>query len=817
LYGHLKKFKIFSNTYAYEKTYTMFRSYFKTAYRQLVRNKFYSAINMLGLGIGLASCFLILVYVQDELSYDRFHEKGNRIYRIAERFKTGEGEMTTGLTPYRLALDLKDQFPEIENVVRIDYDIESEIVQYGDKEILQNTITAVDPQFFDVFSFKLLQGNPKTALMEPNTVVISDAKARLYFPNGNAMGKVLNFKNPYSHDTYMAKVTGVFKEMPRNSHFHKDFLLSAATADALIQNRKDDMGWTSHFSYLLLHPSTDPDALEKRINEYIFSHYPKKFTGWWSYFPLQALPDIHLHSNLKEELEPNGDITYLYIFSAIALIILLLACINYMNLATARAATRAKEIGVRKVVGAFKRQLVFQLIGESVLLTMLAFVIACILSSLFLPLFNFFAGKELQIDFSNAGLLAIFLALSFIIGIIAGIYPAFFLSAFNPIKVLKGAVPNVGVRSLLFRRGLVVLQFAISIALIVGTVIIYRQWGYLQQKKLGISSEQVVVVPVQTRKEDFGYPVLKKELLRNTNIVHVTAVEKDITSRFGNYSTLTVNGKKVVMPRAEVDPDFFKTFGVPLMAGAGFKQEPDPENAVNDYILNEAALELIGMQDPVGKLIDINETKGRIIGVVKNFHLESLHSEISPVLFSARPLGFNYFIIKIKPENIKGSIAYIEKQYKKIDPQAVFQYSFLDDNIDALYKTEAKFFTVFTTFSAMAIFIACMGILGLASFAAHQRTKEIGIRKVLGASVRSIAVHLTADFIKLVLLSNIIAWPVAFYFMYQWLERFPYHIEIDFWIFVLAGMAALFIAVLTVSFQSIKAAVANPVKSLRTE
>lgn len=346
----------------------------------MIRNKFYSIINILGLAIGLASCFLILTYVQDELSYDQFHEKRSRIYRIVQRFKTGDGEVSTGLTPYRLALDLKEQFPEIAKVVRIDYDIENATVQYGNKEVFQNTITAVDPDFFDVFTFKLLQGNSKTALLEPNTVVISDAKARLYFPNGEAMGKVLSFKNPYSHETYKAKVTGVFKEMPSNSHFHKDFLLSAATADVLIQNRKDDLGWTSHFSYLLLHPSANAETLEKRINQYIFTHYPTKLTQWWSYFPLQALSDIHLYSNLKEELGPNGDISYLYIFSAIALIILSLACVNYMNLATARATTRAKEIGVRKVIGACKQQLGFQFVGESLLLSLLAFVMACILS-----------------------------------------------------------------------------------------------------------------------------------------------------------------------------------------------------------------------------------------------------------------------------------------------------------------------------------------------------------------------------------------------------------------------------------------------------
>lgn len=795
----------------------MLSNYLKIAIRLLFRNRFYSIINILGLAIGLTSCFLIVVYVQDELSYDRFHVKKERIYRIVEEFKTGEGVITTGLTPYKLALDLKEQFPEIEKVVRIDYDIESEIVHYGNKEVLQNGITAVDPDFFDVFSFKLLQGNAKTALIEPNTVVLSDEKARLYFPKGDAIGKVLNFKNPYSHNIYTAKVTGVFKEMPKNSHFHKDFLLSTATADILIPERKEQLGWTSHFSYLLLRPSADPIRLEKEINKYIFKNYPKQVTEWWSYFPLQSLKDIHLYSNLKEELEPNGDIAYVYIFSAIALIIILLACINYMNLATARAATRAKEIGIRKVVGAFKRNLIFQLIGESLLLTFLAFVVSCLLSVLLLPFFNSLSGKELYIDFSDIGLLTKFLSVSLLIGVLAGSYPAFFLSAFQPIKVLKGSLSKAGFKSLLFRKGLVVLQFSISIVLIIGTMVIYRQWNYLQNRKLGINSEQVVIVPVQTRKEDFGYPLLKKELLRSANILQVTATEKNITNRFGNYSTLLINGKQVVMPRAEVDRDFFKTFNISLLAGSDFNPEIDTASKIKDYIVNEAALNLMGIKNPVGELIDVNDEKGRIIGVVKNFHFESLHSEISPVIFHSRPFGFNYFIIKIKPTDVKGALAFVEKQYKKIDPEAIFQFTFLDDNINALYKTEAKFFTVFSTFSGLAIFIACLGIFGLASFTASQRTREIGIRKVLGASVQAISIHLTRDFIKLVLLANIIAWPVALYFMKQWLKSFPYRIELGFSIFILAAIIAFFIAILTVSSQAIKAALANPVKSLRTE
>jgi putative ABC transport system permease protein len=794
----------------------MLRNYLNIAWRQLTGSAFYSVINIAGLALGLASCFLVYVYVADELSYDRFHEKRDRIYRIVETFKTGESLVTTGLTPYKLAPDLKQQFPEIEKVVRIDYDIASDIVQYGDKQFLQKGITAVDPDFFDVFSFRLLEGNPKTALVEPNTVVISDEKARLYFPAGDAMGKVLNFKNPYHRNVYTARVTGIFKAMPRNSHLHKDFLLSMPTADALIPDRKESLGWTSHFSYLLLTPGTDPKSLEQKINDYIFKTYPKDATAWWAHFPLQPLTDIHLHSNLKEELEPNGDAAYVNIFSVVALIILALACINYMNLATARAATRAKEIGVRKVAGASKKQLVFQFMAESLVVCAFALLIGVGLVVAFLPLFNFLSGKELRVDFLAGTALVEFAGLALLVGVAAGTYPALVLSAFRPVMVLKGSAAKAGFRSLLLRKGLVVLQFSISILLIIGTLTIYRQWNYLQNKKLGIHSEQTLVIPVQTRKQDFGFPVLKRELLRNPAVLQVTATEKDITHRFGSYTSVIAAGREVKMPRAEVDADFFKTFGVAMMAGTNFSPVPDT-NALPQYVVNEAAFRLLGTKDLVGREITDNGQKGTVVGVVKDFHFESLHSEISPIIFRSRTYGFNYFVVKLKTADLRGAIAAIEGQYKKIDPEAPFQYTFLDDNIEALYRAEARFFAVFTTFSGLAIFIACIGVFGLAAFTAQQRTKEIGIRKVLGASVRSVVGLLSGDFIRLVLLANLVAWPPALYFMNRWLAAFPYKIGLEAWIFVAAAAVALCIAGVTVSFQSLKAALANPVTSLRSE
>jgi len=796
----------------------MFKNYLKSALRQLWRNKFYSLINIFGLAIGLASCLLILLYVQDELSYDQFHKNKDRIYRITEEFKTGEGVMETGLTPYKLAPDLKNQFPEIEKVVRIDYDLEKYMVKYGDKKFMEESITSADSVFFNFFSFPLLEGNAATVLNDPYTVAISDKQAKKYFPGENSVGKILEFTDARSYKSFQAKVTGVFQEMPQNSHFHKDFILSKSTADILIPERNEDLGWTSHFSYMLLAPGTNPEKLEKAINQYIFKNYPKNVTNWWSHFRLQSLNDIHLHSNLKEELEPNGDISYVYIFSAIAIFLILLASINYMNLATARAANRAREVGVRKVVGAMKWQLIYQFLGESIIITLLALFIAGILTQLSLPLFNELSGKEIVLNFFNLKLLAIIIPVTLLVGILSGSYPAFFLSAFQPVKVLKGTLAKAGQKSLLLRSGLVVLQFSISIMLIIGTIIIYKQWHFLQNKKLGIDSEQVLIVHAETNKILNQYPVLKNELLKHSGIADVTASRKNLTTRFGNYTTLLMEGqeKGKSIPWTFVDVNFFKTFDIPIISGFDFPRQYKSDS-LTKFILNESAVKLLGLNSPIGTKIQAIGRKGEITGIVKDFHFESLHAAISPVVFIPEVTDLNYIAIKVKSNDLKKTIQSIERVYKQIDPEAIFNYSFLNDDITNLYKTEARFFSVFTIFSGLAIFIACLGIFGLASFTASQRKKEISIRKVLGASVQNISLLLTKEFIKLVIVANLIAWPVAYFFMYSWLLDFPYRIEPGIGMFLSAAVIAVLIAILTVSFQAIKAALANPVKSLRTE
>ncbi|HEY6977863.1 MAG TPA: ABC transporter permease [Chitinophagaceae bacterium] len=795
----------------------MIKNYFKIALRQLWKNKFYSGINILGLAIGLTSCLLILLYVNYELSYDQFHKNRDSIYRITETFKVSNGTMSTGLTPYKIAPDLKDHFPAIEKIVRIDADIDRFVIENGNKKFFERSVTSADPDFFQVFSFQLLKGNPGTALKEPYTIVISDKEAEKYFPGKEALGETLRLTDPFDHKSFNAKITGVFKAMPANSHFHRDFILSMATADILIPQRKDELGWTSVYSYLLLTPGTDAKKLETDIHNYIFKNYPENAVQWWTDFPLLPLNNIHLHSALKEELEPNGDIAYIYIFSAIAFFIMLLACINYMNLATARAARRAREVGIRKVIGAERKQLIGQFLGESIIVTMLALGIAIILTKFSLPFFNSLSEKNIQLTIADSKLLWIITAITFLLGIITGVYPAFFLSAFKPIDVLKGSTIKTGNHSLFLRKGLVVLQFTISIGLIAGTIIIYRQWDYLQKQKLGINSAQTIIVPAQTTILREKYSLLKAELLQNNAIAAVTSSFKSFTNRIANYSSATIGEKQLQsMPWTTVDNDFFKTFNIPIVSGTDFLGKPI-KDSIPEFIINESAAQLFGMAHPEGKIIQTLGTRGVISGVCKDFHYESLHTAISPMVFGLSTDRMNYTAIKVRSNNINNTINYIRDQFKKIDPSFLFEYSFLDDDINAMYTSEARFFRVFTVFASLAIFIACLGILGLAAFMASQRTKEIGIRKVLGASVQNISLLLTMDFIKLVLIANFIAWPVAWYFMQKWLDHFPYRISISIWIFLSAAMMALIIASITVGFQAIKAAIANPVKSLRTE
>ena len=805
----------------------MLRNYMIVAVRNLLRHKVYSAINIAGLAIGLACCILILLFVQDELSYDRYHEKAGRIYRFTVEWRnsrTGEtAQAAKG--PYRLAEVLRTDFPEVPHIIR--FNRQRPLIGYGDKRFFEGRFFFVDPDVFEVFSFPLIQGDPRTALREPFTVVMTREMARKYFGDEDPMGKVLRYG-----DNRELKVTGILGEVPRHSHFQFDFLSSMKVANTLF-NRivLENWGENTVYTYLLLSPGVSPAGIERRFPDFIRKHAPQWAQG--SRYFLQPLTDIHLHSHTRGEIEPNGDIVYVYAFSAIAVFILLIACINFMNLSTARSASRAREVGMRKVVGANRSQLVQQFLGESVFLSFLALLLAVALVELSLPAFNGFVGKALDMNYSG-NLTAIFglVGIALFAGVIAGSYPAFFMSAFEPVDVLKGTIKG-GPKGAGFRRVLVAFQFAISVFLIVVTGIIYGQLEHCRNIKLGYDKEHVVVIsgiPVSLRQ---NYEAFKQELLQNLRVVSAAGTSRIPSGQLGSNISTRAEGfpeeESPSMQTVWVGYDFFETLGMSFAAGRGFsKGAPSDKKAA--FVLNEAAVRALGWtpENAIGKRFGSQFIEdwqrgqwvwkdGRVIGVVKDVHFESLREKIVPVVFFIQPNMAGNFLIRVRPDEIPGTLHFLKQKWQEFNPNRPFEYSFLDERFDQLYRTEEKQGQVFGTFALLAIFVACLGLFGLASFATERRTKEIGIRKVLGASVSNIVFLMSKEFVLLVGVANLIAWPVAYYAMNKWLEDFAYRIELGPGVFVLGGILAMVIALATVSAQAIRAARANPVDALRYE
>ena len=806
----------------------MLKSYFKIAFRNFRKHKAYSFINILGLAIGIACGLLIILFIQDEVKYDRFHEKGDRIVRTAITYTRPNGDkMSMPIMPYRLKPALETAFPEIESIVRIrPWDT---MVRYDDKEFSEQNMAFADEEFFNVFSFDLIAGDPNTVLKDPFSMVITEAVGKKYFGDESPIGKTLRVNHFSGEQEY--KISGLLAEMPQHSHFHFDMLMSMNAGpqlfrDIVLQN----WGEGSNYSYLLLPEGYDYKQLEARLPDFGTENIDEMFNQYGEFF-LQPLTDIHLKSQLRGEIEPNGDILYVYIFAAVALFILLIASINYMNLATARSANRAKEVGMRKVLGAFRQQLVTQFLGEAVLLTFIALVLAAGLAFAFLPVFNELSGKELSLNLAeNWQLFSGFALLSLIIGIFAGSYPAFFLSAFRPVSVLKGGTKIKSSNSWL-RRGLVVLQFGISIVLIICTLVVYNQLDYLQNKKLGIEPEQIVIALDPGREL---YQTYKTEALKNPRVISISASNKRPTRRLSSNLGYKAEGLDPETPTSikavTVDFDFFETLGIDIVEGRSFSKEYGSDLA-EGFILNEAAVKEIGWENPIGKWFETRtvtedfqwtEKRGVVVGVASNIHFESLHHEIQPTVYFLEPNWMNWMSIKISSENMPATIDFLKATWDKLDPGFPFNSTFLDDDIQALYNNEARFLDIFVHFASLAIFIACLGIFGLASFTAEQRTREIGIRKTLGASVPNIIRLMSGEFTKLVLFANIIAWPVAYFYMNEWLVTFPYHTAWGITAFILgpailSALLAFVIAALSVSFQAVKAALTNPVKALRYE
>ena len=810
----------------------MIKNYFKIAFRSLWKNKGYSTLNILGLAAGLATCLVIILYVVDELSYDRFYKNAGNIYRINSDIKFGGASLHFVQTSDMMGQLLKKDYPQVEEYARLYNNSGDKLIKKGDEFIDEFRVAHVDSTFFRVFDLPVVEGEPKTGLDEPNTVVITESVAKKYFNDVHAVGKTLEEKHGQSTRPY--KVTAVIKDIPHNSHLNVEFFFSMKNVD---------YQWgqlTSHNfnTYLRLRNGTDYKAFQKNFVAYIDNYVlPEarafmninsmdefRKAGNYLEYNLIPLTKIHLYSDYSFEMTPPGNIQYVYIFGAVALFILLIACINFINLSTARSASRAKEVGIRKTLGTERRTLITQFLVESTLTVVISLVIAIGITWLMLPFFNNVAGKSIRInEMLDPKIFAVIVMLPFVVGLLAGSYPAAFLSRFNPITVLKGN-SNTKYKKSTLRNVLVVFQFTTSIILIIGTIIVYKQLNYIQTKKLGFNKEQVLVIN-GTGSLGNNAKVFKEEILKMSGVKSGTLssfLPVSSSSRNDNsYSRDAVMDSKngIDMQTWTVDYDYIKTMGMEIIKGRNFSKEFADSNAM---IINETTAKFWGYDDPVGKKVytftDNNGSKISfdIIGVVKNFHFESLRQDVGPLCMRfGNSSGLASF--KIDAARSKDLITQIESKWKSMAAGLPFSYRFLDDSFNEMYRNEQRVGRLAISFAVLAIFIACLGLFGLATYMAEQRTKEIGIRKVLGASVGNVVNMLSKDFIVLVLIASVIAFPVAWWAMHNWLQDFAYRITIGWWIFLAAGAIAFLIAFITVSSQAIKAALANPVKSLRTE
>ena len=807
----------------------MFKNYLKITFRNLVRHKGYAFINIAGLAIGITCCLLILIYVQDELAYDKHHKQGKDIYRIAIDARIGNQDLKAIATPAPMAFTLVDEFPEVVQATRI-YKRDRYLIRYGDNRFNEERLLFADSTIFDVFTIPMVRGNPNTALTQPNAVVITEEIAEKYFGKENPMDKYLIME-----DTTQFMVTGIVEDPPRQSHIEFDFLASMSSMGDFPSN---DM-WVSNsfFTYILLKENSSFKTTEEKLVDLI-----QKYAGpqiqmavgvsfddfleagnKYGYF-LEPLYDLYLYSELENGLGGEGNVTYVYIFSLIATFVLLIACINFMNLATARSANRAKEVGIRKVLGSVRSQLVLQFLIESIVLSFIAMLVALFLVNLLMPSFNNLTGKALEFNlFSDELSIAALFGFTLFVGILAGSYPGFFLASFQPVAVLQGKLAR-GMKSGRLRSGLVVFQFVVSIILFIGTLVVLRQLEYFQNKDLGFNKDQVIVVPRSDVLENRG-EAFKQELLQHSGITNVsfsnTLPGKEGFS-FSAHKPENASGNEALAPAILfADVDFYDTYQLKMAAGRFFSKQMSLDTSA--AIINETAVRSFGFDDPVGKgLISIGPTQEEsdrlnIIGVVKDFHFQSLHRGIEPLVMKLMPGTSSYLSIRTTTDGLEETIAFIEKKWREFVPDRIFDYHFFEDDYNQLYVTEQRTGKIVSTFSILAIFIACLGLFSLSSFTAEQRSKEIGIRKVLGASVQGIVVLLSRETLILVLIGTIIAWPISYYTMNRWLQDFAYRIDLSFYSFIVSALAVLVIGVITVSFQAVKAALTNPVMSLRYE
>ena len=806
----------------------MLKNYIKIAFRNLVRYRAYTFINIFGLAIGIICCLLILVYVQDELSYDRYHEKADQIYRIinAGTIRGNQIEMPVVSGPWGPAM--VEEFPEVLKAVRIKPPDSRWVIEHKDRRFPEKGVYFVDPAFFEIFDVEMVAGDPETVLNAPYSMVITEEMAEKYFGEEDPVGKII------VGDTWMNfNITGIMKKHPASTHMNYDFLVNFETLNVAIDpvNKQLYYGdittnWQNFrvYTYLLLEKNADPEAVNVKMRTLLEERLGRLFrTAGVELNPyLQKLTDIHLKSNLEGELGPNSDESYIYIFSAVALFVLLIACINFMNLSTARSESRAKEVGIRKAVGADRFQLIKQFLSESLIFTLFASVLACIAVLLLLAPFNAIADKNISVsDLINSQTIILLIGLVIIVGIVSGSYPAFLLSAFKPAEVLSGKMRK-GASSGLLRKILVVVQFSISVFLIIGLSIIYSQMEYIKNRRLGFNKGNILAVPLSDPAPRSNYESYKNALLSNSSVIKVSASSSIPGGLFG-IALLRPVGRPVnenlTVQITAVDYDFLETFGMELQEGRDFSREfaSDMNTAL---LLNEEAVKQFEFDPELEKRLTPGggQVVLPVIGVLKDYHFKSLHQKIEPFVLSlATEQAFLWVFIKTTGESMSRVMQFAEKEWQRLNPGHPFDYTFVDNNIAMMYQSEMRLSRLFSIFTGITIFIACLGLFGLASFTVEQRTKEIGIRKVLGASISGIVIILSKEYVKWIVLANVLAWPAAYVVMNQWLKNFAYRTDIGILTFFLSAVLALVIALLTVSFQSIKAALADPVKSLRYE
>jgi len=810
----------------------MFKNFLKVALRNLWKNKAFSAINIAGLSVGLAVCLLIVLYVKDELSYDKYYAQSESIYRIDADISFNGTQFISAVSPAPLVPTLKKDFPFVIQYTRT-RNFGDILVKKDNQNIPNHNAVFADSTFFQVFSIPMIAGNRLTALNEPNSIVIDETTARKYFNSTNVIGKTL-----YVDNSVNCKITGVIEDFPPQSHFHFSFIRP------MHDTWHDDQGdWLSNNypSFVLVRPGVTRAALQHAVNATIDNYLAKqleqllhvsandmKNSANHFIYPVMPLTDIHLYSNKSYEFEANGNISYVYIFSIIAIFILLIACVNFMNLSTARSANRAKEVGIRKVAGSLRSHLITQFLTESVLTSFFSLVLAIGIAALLLPLFNQLAGKEMRVwTLFSTWLLPLLVALIIVVGCVAGSYPAFYLSSFQPVQVLKGTIAK-GFKNSWLRSGLVVFQFFISVSLIIGTIVIYNQLTFIRSREIGYNRDQVLVInnayALDKKIKSFRQDLLKISGVQDATITGSLPTQTSY-SQNGWFKDPTLDAKQVnIMTDFYVDQHYIPTLGMQMAAGRNFSTDFLTDSSA--VIVNETAAKLLGFKNPLTETLyrpagyassgGFASKPFHIIGVVKDFNFNSMHDKVGPLVIEFND-DWGRIALRIDTKNIPALISQVENKWNSMSPGQPFNYSFLDADFNKIYNAEQRTGKLFITFAIFAIFIACLGLFGLVTYAAEQRIKEIGVRKVLGASVREIVAMISKDFIKLVLIAFVVAFPVGWWMMNKWLQSFAYRIDISWWVFAFAGLLTISIALITVSFQAIKAAMANPVTSLRSE